>query len=581
MNAPLAFAQTLEAHAAEGRGIGAFNVVLLEHAEAIVAAAKMTRLTVVLQISQNCIAYHGGLAPILRACREIIASTGAPALLHLDHIVDAALVREGVRIGVDSVMFDASTLEYVENTRLTRVVADYCHDHGVAIEAELGEVGGKDGVHSHGARTDPAEAARFVAETGVDALAVAVGTSHAMQSRTAAVDHELVRDLAAAVDVPLVLHGSSGLDDGMLQAAVVDGMTKINMATDLTPSLHAQRAGEPGGVGARYRPPPLCRAGADGRARRSGADPAAPARPGAIARSSRHDRAMTQSAVLGVDVGGTTIKARHQSDAGAVLGEWRTPTPRRDSTGEATAAAIDELLDRARESGPVRAIGLAVPGIVTEDAGICHEAVNLGWRDVPIRDIVRDLTGLPVALGHDVRTGALAEAHSGAAAGTRDTVAFIPIGTGIATALVVDGVPLTGREWSGEMGQSLIVAGPFAGRRVEEITSAGGIAARAGEANALIVAERAVNGDPTARAIWGEAVSVLAAEIAHLVDLAEPRLIIIGGGLALADSQLFDPLRSEVEALVGVARRPALTAAVHGDLAAMIGAVQLARRVPA
>ncbi|MEJ5946698.1 class II fructose-bisphosphate aldolase [Pseudokineococcus basanitobsidens] len=216
-----------------GRGVGAFNVVLLEHAEAVVAGAEAADLPVVLQVSQNCLRYHGSAAPLLRAVRELAEASSTPAVVHLDHAEDVALVHEAVDLGVGSVMFDGSALPYEENVTTTRAVTDHCHARGVAVEAELGEVGGKDGVHAPGARTDPAEAAAFVAATGVDALAVAVGTSHAMVERTAAVDTALVAELAAAVDVPLVLHGSSGVDDDGLVAAVRAGMVKVNISTHL------------------------------------------------------------------------------------------------------------------------------------------------------------------------------------------------------------------------------------------------------------------------------------------------------------------------------------------------------------
>ncbi len=217
----------------EGRGLGAFNVVLLEHAEAFVAAAEAVRLPVVLQVSQNCVRYHGGAAPLLAATRALADACGVPALVHLDHADDVDLVRAAVAAGVDSVMYDGSVLPYDDNVRTTREVVDHCHAHDVAVEAELGEVGGKDGVHAPGARTDPAEAAAFVAATGVDALAVAVGTSHAMTERVASVDTDLVAALAAALDVPLVLHGSSGLSDDELRGAVRAGMTKVNISTHL------------------------------------------------------------------------------------------------------------------------------------------------------------------------------------------------------------------------------------------------------------------------------------------------------------------------------------------------------------
>ena len=214
-------------------GLGAFNVVLLEHAEAIVAGAERAGSPVVLQISENCTRYHGGLAPIAAASLEIARAASVDVVVHLDHIEDLELVREGVRLGVQSVMFDASKLGYDANVAATREVVEFCHAAGVAVEAELGEVGGKDGAHAPGARTVPAEAAAFVEATGVDALAVAVGTSHAMHDRVAAVDHALIARLAEAVPVPLVLHGSSGLPDHELRASIASGMTKINISTHL------------------------------------------------------------------------------------------------------------------------------------------------------------------------------------------------------------------------------------------------------------------------------------------------------------------------------------------------------------
>lgn len=215
------------------RGVGAFNVVLLEHAEAIVSGAELAGLPVILQISENCVRYHGGLAPITTATQAVARAADVEVLVHLDHIEDPELVAAGVELGVDSVMYDGSHLDFAANVAATRELAARCHAAGVAIEAELGEVGGKDGVHAPGVRTDPTDAAAFVADTGVDALAVAVGTSHAMQTREASVDRDLVERLRAAVPVPLVLHGSSGLSDDELRGAVHAGMTKINISTHL------------------------------------------------------------------------------------------------------------------------------------------------------------------------------------------------------------------------------------------------------------------------------------------------------------------------------------------------------------
>jgi fructose-bisphosphate aldolase class II len=218
---------------AAGRGVAAFNVIGLEHAEAIVAGAEAAGVPVILQVSENCVAYHGALEPIGQAVLAVARAAGVPAAAHLDHATSADLVREASRLGFGSVMYDASLLPYAENVRATASIAAWCHGQGVWLEAELGEVGGKDGVHAAGARTQPGEAASFVAVTGVDALAVAVGSSHAMRTRDAELDLELVRRLRAAVAVPLVLHGSSGVPDDALRCAVAAGLTKINIATQL------------------------------------------------------------------------------------------------------------------------------------------------------------------------------------------------------------------------------------------------------------------------------------------------------------------------------------------------------------
>ena len=214
-------------------GVGAFNVIQLEHATAIVAGAEAAGLPVVLQISENCVRYHGALEPIALATLAVARRAEVPVAVHLDHATDRALVEEAVGLGLGSVMYDASALPDEENVASTAEVAAWCHERGVWVEAELGEVGGKDGVHAPGARTKPHEAVDYVARTGVDALAVAVGTSHAMTTKDAVLDLGLIAELRAAVPVPLVLHGSSGVPDDVLREAVRRGMKKINIATHL------------------------------------------------------------------------------------------------------------------------------------------------------------------------------------------------------------------------------------------------------------------------------------------------------------------------------------------------------------
>jgi len=220
-------------------GVGAFNVIQVEHAEAIVAGAERAGAPVVLQISENAVKYHGALEPLALATLAVARSSSAPVAVHLDHATDISLVHQAVALGFGSVMYDASVMPYADNVTATSDVVRHCHSRGVFVEAELGEVGGKDGVHAPGVRTDPAEAAAYVAATGIDALAVAVGTSHAMLTRDATVDFGLIERLAATVPVPLVLHGSSGVPDDDLRRAVSAGMTKVNIATQLNKSFTA------------------------------------------------------------------------------------------------------------------------------------------------------------------------------------------------------------------------------------------------------------------------------------------------------------------------------------------------------
>lgn len=229
-----------EAQAAK-QGLGAFNVVLLEHGEAFIAAAERTGRPVVLQLSQNAVAYHRGrLAPLGRALLALAEGTEARVSVHLDHAEDLDLCREAVDLGFTSIMYDGSKLPDEENRRTTEEITRWCHARGVSVEAELGEVGGKNGVHDPSARTSPVDAAKFVADTGVDLLAVAVGSSHAMTSRDAALDEDLIRAIREAVPVPLVLHGSSGVSDEGMRGAIRAGMTKINVSTHLNVTYTAR-----------------------------------------------------------------------------------------------------------------------------------------------------------------------------------------------------------------------------------------------------------------------------------------------------------------------------------------------------
>jgi fructose-bisphosphate aldolase class II len=227
-------AEIVAAARAAGGGVGAFNVITVEHAEAIITGAERAGLPVILQISENAVRFHQGrLAPIAAAARAVAAASTVAVALHLDHVESDELFDQAAAHGFGSVMYDASNRPYADNVAATAAAVRRARPRGLWVESELGAIGGKDGAHAPGARTDPGEAAAYVAATGVDALAVAVGSSHAMHTRTARLDHDLIGRLRAAVPVPLVLHGSSGVPDGELVAAVRHGMVKINIGTAL------------------------------------------------------------------------------------------------------------------------------------------------------------------------------------------------------------------------------------------------------------------------------------------------------------------------------------------------------------
>ncbi|WP_285037649.1 ROK family protein [Plantibacter sp. ME-Dv--P-095] len=288
---------------------------------------------------------------------------------------------------------------------------------------------------------------------------------------------------------------------------------------------------------------------------------------------------MTAGAVLGVDVGGTGVKAALTAADGTVLGRWREATPVDDPSGSRTRDVVLRLVETAHAVSPPVAVGVVVPGVVDEEQGVCIHAVNLGWRDLAFPELLRPSLDVPLAFGQDVRAGALAEAVSLATAGIHGTIAFVPVGTGLASALVIGGVPFAGGGWAGEIGQRVIQDGPHRGLRVEELASAGGIARRAGTRDAKTVADAAARGKAPAVAIWNDAIDALAEALAGITVVAAPAAIVVGGGLALAGPALFEPLERALRDRLAIVRVPAILPARHGDEAATVGAGILARRL--
>ena len=227
-----------------------------------------------------------------------------------------------------------------------------------------------------------------------------------------------------------------------------------------------------------------------------------------------------------------------------------------------------------------------MPGLVDDRAGIALYSENIGWRDVPFRELVVERSGLPVGFGHDVRAGGLAERTLGAARGT-DDVLFLPIGTGISGAMYVAGA-LIENKYAGEIGHidvgsgepcacgahwclETVASGASIAKRYNRAT--GGSAAGAHEVVKLMAA-----GDHAAATVWDEAIDALARALATYTSLLAPELIVIGGGLSGAGEVLLEPLRRRLRELLVWQRNPRIVAAVLCENAACLGACLLARQ---
>jgi glucokinase len=295
--------------------------------------------------------------------------------------------------------------------------------------------------------------------------------------------------------------------------------------------------------------------------------------------------------VVALDVGGTGIKCALVDASGTIRHAERHSTARE----RGPAAVVETIFEvaaglviTARDGGMrARAVGVAVPGVIDEAAGVAVWSVNLGFRDVPLRDLANERLGLPAALGHDVRAGGLAEARLGAGRGYRH-VLVMPIGTGIAAAHVVDGHVFAGAHGAaGEIGHIVVrPGGPKCGCGnlgcLEAIASASAVARRYMErtggqiSTAEHVASLAAAGDPDAAAVWQETVDALADGLLTGVALFDPEIVVIGGGLAEAGEALLGPLRAALKTRITFHREPVLERAALGDEAGCLGAGLLA-----
>ena len=295
--------------------------------------------------------------------------------------------------------------------------------------------------------------------------------------------------------------------------------------------------------------------------------------------------ALSPARVLGIDVGGTSMKAAfHTVRADGRLGEPEHAERRATPPDAAAADALgDFAADLIAAHGPVDAVGVGVPGIVDDVAGVAEYSVAPQWADLPLRALLTErLAGMPVALGHDVRLGGLAEGRIGAARGSRDYL-FVALGTGVGGMLCLDGVPRLGpHHRAGEIGHVIVdpTGDPCGcGQRgcLETLASATGITRRFGTAiSAHEVAQLAAAGDSRAREVWSDAVQGLATALVGAITLLDLDVIVVGGGVAKAGEQLLGPLRAEIDARLTFQRPPRLVRAELGDEAAVAGAALIA-----
>ena len=214
--------------------VGAFNIENMEMAQAVIDAAEELHAPVILQTTPSTVKY-GGLDVYTAIVTAMAQKAKIPVALHLDHGDSFDLAARALKSGYTSIMIDGSHSPFAENIAVTKRVVDMCAPNGIPVEAELGKVGGKeDDLEAEGdLMTDPQEAVEFIKQTGIDSLAVAIGTAHGIYASTPKLDMERLSQIYNVVDIPLVLHGASGIPDADVSECVRRGICKVNFATEL------------------------------------------------------------------------------------------------------------------------------------------------------------------------------------------------------------------------------------------------------------------------------------------------------------------------------------------------------------
>lgn len=291
------------------------------------------------------------------------------------------------------------------------------------------------------------------------------------------------------------------------------------------------------------------------------------------------------SYVVAVDVGGTEIKSALVDSDFNVIATATAPTPKADKTGVETVKAIAAIVGEFAQQQNIAAVGLVVPGALDEPAGTSRWSGNLQWNNLPIRDLLHAAINIPVAFSHDVRTAAVAEMRNGAAKGARNAI-FIPVGTGIAAALIIDGEIRSAEGFAGEIGH-IDVNGKYpcvcgksgcleAASSTLAISKAYEAQSGKGGTTTEEIYQLVIAGDTVATNVWNDATSAMARACETLITILAPEVIVFGGGLSNAGETFLKPIRDYLDSTLTFQRKPRLEIAHYGAKAGTIGCAMLA-----
>jgi len=241
MNHLVPMRKMLEEASTAGYAVGAFEFWSLDSAQAVTRAAQKFGVPVILQNGDFEANHARGYDKMRKLAEMAAADVDIPVALHLDHAESIETVKTAIEAGYTSVMMDASGHPYAKNVEMTCRVVEMAKTLGISVESELGVLAGAEGNRSileeESLQTDPDEAARFVLDTDIDALAVAIGTAHGFYTRTPVINIERLKRIRKAVSVPLVLHGGSGTPEDKIREAVANGIAKVNICTEFIAAI--------------------------------------------------------------------------------------------------------------------------------------------------------------------------------------------------------------------------------------------------------------------------------------------------------------------------------------------------------